>query len=281
MAVITAAANSDNSSDVNFRAWATQISNAMALAWIQTSDTGQINLATTTRSGSVGTPSGYQIWRMNDSLQSTTPCYLKLEYGTGSSGSASGVWISVGTGTDGAGTLTGSSGIRFNQSCSSGGACTFRCSIDTNRVAMYLWHHQTNSQCLFCIERTHNISGADTSNGIMCFISGYFGASSWVIIPGVTTTSFPIWNATLPSNVTSSAWANNIFTYPVRAWGQGETSPSNQLCMYFVSDITALNAIPLTTWEGVNRTMLPTGAVGTIAGFGPALAQQGVAMRWE
>lgn len=283
MTAFSVAINSDGSTDANFRAWITILTNIIASAWVQTSDTGQINLATVVHPTITGANQGYQIWRMNDSLQSTTPCYLKLEYGASTIGAYyPGIWISVGTGTDGAGNLLGSNGIRvFQYSSTANTTGTLKGSIDTNRMCLYIFYGNTSSQMLFCVERTHNTAGADTSAGILCFTSGYGANSSFAIIPGITTTNNLYWNVVMPPNLTTNAWSANVYTFPVRTWGQGETSPSTQLLTYYTGDITVLNPIPITTWEGVSRTFLPVGVNYNSVGYGPATTQQSVAIRYE
>lgn len=97
----------DHTSDVAFRAWGSELSGKLsAVGMIQTADTGQINWSTVVRAGTTS-DAGYEIWRFNDTQQSTAPIYLKLLYGTGSSTSAPRLGYQVGSGTNGAGTING------------------------------------------------------------------------------------------------------------------------------------------------------------------------------
>lgn len=73
---------------------------------IRTADTGQIDPSTVVRAA-INTAAGYEIWRFNDALQATSSIFIKVEYGTGPSASMPGMWITVGTGSDGAGNITG------------------------------------------------------------------------------------------------------------------------------------------------------------------------------
>lgn len=94
-------------SDATFREWGAELATKLdAAGLVQTSDTGQINWTTVTRPGT-STAAGYEIRRFNDSLQATAPIFLRVEYGTGSSATAPRIRVTVGTGTNGAGTLTG------------------------------------------------------------------------------------------------------------------------------------------------------------------------------
>lgn len=106
-----------HTSDATFRVWGSELSGMLSSVGTasgcltQTADTGQINWTTVTRPGSL-TAGGYEIWRLTDSLGVSAPVYLKVEYGTGSGTTTPMVWLTVGTGTNGAGTLTGSSTTR-------------------------------------------------------------------------------------------------------------------------------------------------------------------------
>lgn len=104
----------DHTSDVGFRGWATsymsQLLNCQDVLFnallVQTTDTGQINLGTVTRPA-VNTAAGYQIFRLKDNS-----LFFKVEFGTGSSAGIPMMWLTVGTGSNGSGTLTGQTSTR-------------------------------------------------------------------------------------------------------------------------------------------------------------------------
>jgi hypothetical protein len=92
----------------NFRAWGLAFSNALtAVGFIKSADTGQINWASVNKSGSTDTAAGYEIRYLNDSLHGTAPIYVKIEYGNGVVHTYPSIWITVGTGSNGSGTITG------------------------------------------------------------------------------------------------------------------------------------------------------------------------------
>jgi hypothetical protein len=100
------------SSDATFRAWAKGVSDLVkAAGLVQTADTGQINFATATWPTVASTSAGFETFYLNDSKHATDPMYIKLSYGGGTATSRAQVWIQVGTGTDGAGGLTGGAAI--------------------------------------------------------------------------------------------------------------------------------------------------------------------------
>lgn len=108
------------SDDAGFRQWAQGIHDAIVGAGlIQTADTGQIDFTTVTRP--TNAYAGVALYRFNDSLQATRPIFLQVSYGTGSPNSVPKVALSVGTGTTGAGALTGATAIPFNSPTSTGG----------------------------------------------------------------------------------------------------------------------------------------------------------------
>ena len=97
----------DHTSDAGFRAWGSEFHAQMvSIGLTLTSDTGQINWTTVTRPA-ITVSAGYEIWRFNDTLQATTPIFIKLEYGTGGTATYPTMWITVGNGSNGSGTLTG------------------------------------------------------------------------------------------------------------------------------------------------------------------------------
>ncbi len=97
----------ENTSDVTFRLWATNVGFWTGVTgMVQTADTGQINLGSVTRAA-LNTAAGYQIWRLADST-----LYMKFEYGTGTATANPQMWITVGTGSNGSGTITGQTSTR-------------------------------------------------------------------------------------------------------------------------------------------------------------------------
>lgn len=106
----------DHTSDAGFRAWVSEIITTLTstLTLVQTADTGQINTSTVTRP-STNASAGYAIFRFSDTLQATSPVFIRMDFGTGSSATGPQFWITVGTATNGAGTLTGH--VTLTQAC--------------------------------------------------------------------------------------------------------------------------------------------------------------------
>lgn len=109
MTTASNATNLDQTTDAGFRTWvAEMITNLVTnIGLTQTADTGQINTSTVTKPVAINTAAGYVILRFNDTLQSTAPLFIKMEFGSGSTVTNPNVWVTTGTGSNGSGTLTG------------------------------------------------------------------------------------------------------------------------------------------------------------------------------
>lgn len=180
----TASTNTVVGQDTNahFQAWIAEIVTMLftTLGVTQTADTGQINPATVTIPGAINTSAGYVIGRFNDTAQSTSPVFFKLEFGTGSSSTAQpALWITIGTGSNGSGTLTGTVGTRVaagsNQlSITSPNVTPYitrGCYNTTDGVLWLVWKNGgvgNTNQALggFAIFRSNDSSGAVTTDAV-------------------------------------------------------------------------------------------------------------------
>lgn len=114
MSTWSSASKFGHTSSAKFRAWALELhTGLLAAGWERTADTGQINWSSPPSIPSVGVSAGYEIFRMNDSLRDTAPIFIKLEYGTHWDNAATpDMWFTIGTGTDGAGVISGTLYVR-------------------------------------------------------------------------------------------------------------------------------------------------------------------------
>lgn len=94
--------------NTRFRAWVQFVSDSLtSIGWAKTADSGQIDPATVTAPGGASTAQGYEI-RTSPSETGLTQNYFKIEYGSGQLGAyCKALWLTIGTGSDGAGTITG------------------------------------------------------------------------------------------------------------------------------------------------------------------------------
>ncbi len=187
--ILTSAPDGSNtSSSANFRAWAGQLSGQLVAAgWVITADTGQTVPGSLVGSPGLNTSAGFQIFKPADTLQSTAPMFLKLGYGEGQNGGVTGaspaVFISLGTSTDGAGTLTGQFTSVYQLSSAGSSASSFNSYFcgDINRFAVALWSDPGfagKDEIFFSIERTKDASGADTNVGAV-LVAHCTGNTSW------------------------------------------------------------------------------------------------------
>ncbi len=163
-----------HANDADFRAWGVLYSAALAACGlVQTADTGQIDWVTVTRPGT-NTAAGYQIWRFNDTLQGAAPVYIKFEFGTGASATRPMVWITLGTGSDGAGNITG--GYIARRTCNSSDNLTgtppaFFCHTEGFLGigwASFLSAGNPKLGQLILLHRTVTAAGVVTADGLDC-----------------------------------------------------------------------------------------------------------------
>lgn len=195
------------SGNADFEAFVTGVHNALAaLGFVQTADTGQINPATVAAPAATNTSAGYEIWRFADTLQATVPIFFKVEYGTGSAVNIPAIWITVGSGSNGTGGLTGQVGSRMNSQSNAAKAAgvqlpLYMSSTDLSdlTIAFNVDVNTTSFGSLWHISRPRDHNGAPTNEGVYCawlpqngsysdqFISatGAVGANSGNAFPGV------------------------------------------------------------------------------------------------
>lgn len=167
MATLTSNLVCDNSSLANFKSWAQSISTAFStFGWTQTTDTGQVNW-----SSIASVPSStfvYEVWKAADALASTMPIFVKVEYGF--SATSIQFRITVGTGSNGSGTINGITMSSTPWNISGGGngnqgVSTFPCyfSGTAGEIRVAMWN-SGNLINYFFIERSKDTSGNNTAD---------------------------------------------------------------------------------------------------------------------
>lgn len=206
----------DHTSDAGFRTWAQELITLLVttLGLTQTSDTGQINTSTVTRP-TTNTAGGYVILRFNDTAQSTAPIFMKIEFGTGSSATSPAFWITVGTSSNGSGTINGVTMVRVmttpNSNAPGSTSVPYVTRACYNTTAGFLglcWKMNgfSTSQGMggFCVFRSADNTGAVTTDAVMMIAnaSSATGGSSSVgfmqVISNLTGVSYT--TGTWPSN---------------------------------------------------------------------------------
>ena len=194
----------DMSVSANFQALMNQIhTEILAFGWVDPGDTGQVDL-TAAASPGLSTFAGYRIYKTGDAL---TAIYMKVQYGEGVATTVPALRFTFGTGTDGAGTPTGSVSAAIDVAYGSSNAGTHRLymSGDTNRLMVYIGDSNASSSSTavgISIHRIVDGSGAAITGGIDIF----------TVTNNSTTQRFHPTSGTLPNVETS--WC---IPYPNRA----------------------------------------------------------------
>ena len=159
------------------------------------------------------TMAGYEMYRFSDSLQSTKPVFLKIEYGSASQNSSAGIRLSVGTATNGAGTLTAltwTGGIKNGSA--HGGVSSSSYACYKNGCFTLAWGILGTAggySAVFGVDRSRDATGASTGNGLLAFCAmagsapavGHF---QFDLAAAVTTVTGPGVPCLMPSGTVSA-----------------------------------------------------------------------------
>jgi hypothetical protein len=278
------------STDALWRSWVQAIHDGMVLAgWVQTADTGQINLTTATRAAA-GAIRGYEVWRPNDAVQATNPFFLKIGYGNAGAGQASGkLQFTFGYATDGAGNLAAPSiGPLDIEPMSVAPAtpttATAYISGDTSRVAMAMGlgsGEDETSWGVFSFERMHADDGTDEA-GMLYGIAAPFGGK-WGLFPGG---GYPIaaegyTPALAPTTELNARYEDDVSLFPIYPFNGRFANPMKGLAGYMLADISALSTITATDPYGDPRPMLALDIRARARGDRSSSPNASLLMRWE
>ncbi|HEY9464658.1 MAG TPA: hypothetical protein VIR54_16305 [Vicinamibacterales bacterium] len=176
MTTATSSTRIRHDSDATFREWGLEFSTKLAACGlVQTSDTGQINWVTVTRPG-VSTNAGFEIWRFNDTQQGTSPIFLRFDYGTGGGATIPRIQMTVGSGTNGSGTITatGSFTITSINNASIETSDTLRNSYWCHVDGAFTWCHKVGSTAVTIgmVGRTvDSAMAADSAGAMVVFLA--------------------------------------------------------------------------------------------------------------
>ena len=186
MATRTQSKAPTNNTDANFRLWINEFHNAkIAAGWVDTLATGGINLATVTRPTAAATKKGFKVYRMGDTLQSTSPLFVRVEFGSDLAYiNGVGLWITLGTQHDGLGNLAGNVVPEFNIYSYTDGVTTLYNCISSGTSSRFSLSMFDNAPALshnfhFFVERIKNDDGTDSDKGFVfgmyCYQVKLFG----------------------------------------------------------------------------------------------------------
>lgn len=315
MTTATTATVLDDSSDAAFRTWVAEIITQLVTTCglTQTADTGQINTATVTRPA-INTAAGYVILRFNDTLQSTAPIFMKMEFGSAGTTSTPQIWLTIGTGSNGSGTLTGplSTRVATNAGVVAGSTTTSFtsrfCYNSTFGVAWMAWKQNANTTASangftggFYLARSHDNTGAATgtdcvvinnsstatgNGGSTCGYAQCLNFAGSVVTPATPNNA---WLASsgltnnVPFNQTSTTTAGNSYSIPCYWLALNALNFSAYICGVLNAETAVGSSFTDTLVGSTPLTFLNCGGMfGTTAMFGAASGSVvGIAPLWQ
>lgn len=240
----------DMTTDAGFRVVGVNISTNLQAVntgiLTKTTDTGQINFVTVTKPTVAATSAGYEIYNFTDSKGTL---FLKLEYGTGVGATSFGMWTTWGTGTNGAGTITGILSARTQADGTAVASSTttaypsYACCVNGS-----LWlisaagcnaSANGNSAGAFGITRTCDATGANTSDG---YESWTFSSAAFTAF-AVNLTTLNVFTSTtgghclIPYSIASSAYGGTNLQTWRHEIPMPQTFISAQICSYIITEI--------------------------------------------
>lgn len=259
------------SSDAAFQTFNSAIDTAiLAMGWLHSSDTGQMNPATTNRAG-VNTNAGYIIYKMDDALQATAPCFMKILFGQAGTATMYRLIIQLSTATDGAGTLTGNT-TAAQTIASTGTSAALNCyfSGSTSRLNMALFPSQNNATTGLYIERDKDATGANTAFGWHVCIHGNGLAWFQQYVPALAygpTSSSEAKVCTLMSSQTSQSNGTNVGLGVIRPVSGSMRNPGISVLFCSRGDFSTevTNSVTIYSTARTYLALTAAGYVSTVA----------------
>ena len=229
----------DATSDANFRSMIQFVHNAFTgtnSSWVQTSDTGQINPSTVTAPAQ-NAYAGYTVYKINDALASACPIFVRFDWGANNAVTKGvGIKATIGTGSDGAGTITGAQVVTLATTGTAVASTAFTgagaisgtgaslwdsyAALSAGRAGFLLWRNHSNATApsIFAIERSLDSNGNYTAAYFTVISMGNntSGSQMWVIFKpgtgasvqmganGSTGSVFPVVHSTVASLIFGS-----------------------------------------------------------------------------
>jgi len=285
-----------------YKAWAQPISAVLNAAQTRTNDTGQVNWATV--STEIVGVRDYEVFALGGPLQATAPIFLRFDY-AGTVGG--GVFITVGTTTDGAGNLGGLLVSKIalqnpNMTTQSNLYCWAACDNDSYFTFLYNLDPAItgiDGVGMVVVERTRTLSGAASGAGFHVWrwlASNYYTTAfqgGWSRTFGATLQSgYPEYNfnALIPemTQLNTTFAGTTAYAYPVYTY----TPPfmkgaSKALLLGFEHDFPRGTPVTLNHYEQP-MTFVPLGEavnapIGTKDGAGTTVTKTNLSplIRWD
>lgn len=265
----------NNANDSDFRAWGSVLSTQLSNMLTRVTTTGDINWTTVTKPSGGGTYQGFEVYRFNDTAQTTHPIFLKFEYGSGSNSTTIGLRLTIGKSCDAAGNIGNIllPATTILTAISSGSGSVFNCYMSNgsgSSLALSITPSNNNSVGLLLIERAVNSNA--TING-----EGLYVAFKTANYTNNFTSHFISYSATTSNTVTGKG----IFPAPLDlstdiSLANGTTTPYfpaaclNPSGLYWIPRVAlggakadcALGAVVTNLLDGFDYIGLGSGALG-------------------
>lgn len=306
MALVTTNIKENFTTDAEFRTFCSAIHAFFVAAGLtQTADSGQINLTTVAKPTAITTIAGYEVWRFSDTDQAAAPIYFKIEYGSNTTAANNpAIFISVGSGSDGAGTLTatgypggGTVIARKQLSVQATGAsgsatspCYFDYLADGSGFVMALWPAVANANAAgamgFVIERFRDGDGTPNADGFNISMfrasssSGSLSLDGRFFLTGATQPTTNATNLSMPSDAFgvangSAIMGTVLYPWPIFTGIVPRLGGPSQLLLGIGNNDLATAVTFNMSHYGTSRTWMSLG-VGNVSGGGGSIGWGGL-----
>lgn len=227
MSAVQASLKYDNTTDARFKNWGQGISLKLTTGgfWTKAADSGQVDWTTNPAHPVAGDRVYYEVWKSADALSTTCPIFMKIIYGGSSSSNNPVVKLQFGTGSDGAGALTGNTCAAadlYNSGASlAEGDTTHECDFagGTGYFTCLLWRDAANGSVPegFVVERALDSSGGyrDAYFTVVMFGSSVTNACVTIFKPGGGTSRADNYATTIYWSGSSAAYGSNTAVFPI------------------------------------------------------------------
>lgn len=162
------------------------------IGWTKTADTGQIDWSTVTAPAGANTAQGYEIRKSSENL------YMKIEYGAGYAAYSKSLWFTFGTGSDGAGAITGENFARnqlgYTAIGYSGGSARAGDDFVSGSATRFAIGMTDDTSAAYGVgivfQRTTDPNGTEDGAGWWIMRAGYSQTGSVYFIPKLTYPGF-------------------------------------------------------------------------------------------
>jgi hypothetical protein len=268
-----------------FRAWVAIFETILQAGLTRTADTGQIADVNTLTAPATNLIFVYSVYRFNDSLQGSAPVFFKIEYGKSTKYT---VYVTVGTGSDGAGNITGIIYPRALLTSQNNTLSTANLyvSAKSNYFCFDFAFSTVGGASQFSLERSQNADGTSNGNGIYTinqqYDNGLNSRYKQLYTPfSGTVASAELVPATNPPSGQTNGMSRDgkVINYPIEFYDFGKILPPSRCFVgAFGANVVKGVEMPVKV-NGVSQNMI--GGNGSTWLSNPTIASFNYYMRYE